>query len=195
MDEYIKNISAMKTPDGNVSVTWVWPMGYNCVRVVFLHRLGGKDVTALSPDELASASDLCFMDEFQIAGGKYVFPVGGNDAGLLRFRVYCCESPDNMLMDKSSGTAQVTGRTLYLRYRTNAVKSGKRYKKVSFSVTSDASVLPGTLAYRVGSAPYSVNIPVPAGASVIGPVIVGANDDITLGLAAGHENELEIQTE
>ena len=76
--------------------------------------------------------------------------------------------------------------------KTTAAKSGKKFKKVTFALQSDASVNSGTLVYRVNNESYTVGVPVPAGTSVIGPVIVGANDDVTLGLAAGHENEFEI---
>ena len=188
MDEYIKNIAAARAADGNIVLSWAWPTGCGCVRVVFLHRLGGRDISDVPPSELGGVSDLCFMDEFQIAGGKYVYPIGGNDAGLLKFRVYCCDSPENIDFGKCSGTAQITGITLNISYRTSAKKSGKKYKKVTFSVKADAAVSAGSLAYTV----YNVNVPVPQGESELGPVILYAQDEAALELAAGHEDEYAI---
>ena len=100
MSVFIGNIGAARTADGNIAVSWNWPNGYNCVRVVFVHKLGGRDVTKLTPDELSEVSDLCFTDEFQIAGGKYIYPIGANDAGLLKFRVYCCSDPSHTDFEK-----------------------------------------------------------------------------------------------
>lgn len=194
MSAYIRNMNAARTADGSISLSWSWPQGCTCVRIVFLHRLGGRDVTELGADELAAASDLCFQDEFRIAGGKYIYPVGAGDAGLLKFRVYCCEGTDKTDFEKSGDVVQITGITLNIGYKISEKKSGKIYKKVTFIMNCDSDVPAGTLAYRVGASDteYRINRPLPAGASEAGPVIVGMNDTVTLGLASGHEDEFAI---
>lgn len=191
MDHFIKNIEASHIEAGNVCVSWGWPTGYDCVRIVFEHKLGGRDAASLSPEELSECSDLCFMDEFRISGGKYIYPVADNDAGLLRFRVYCCDSPGSTDFTKSSDTARITGITLNVRYKLVEKKSGKTYKKVKFTIDSDAEIPSGTLAYRLqpGRYVYTVDKTLPAGASEIGPVIADARDSIKLELASGHEDE------
>lgn len=195
MDEFIRGIEALHTADGSIAVKWIWPTGYTCVRVVFVHRLGGRDVSELTPEELAECSDLCFTDEFQIAGGRYVFPVGAKDAGLLKFRVYCCDSPESTDLTKFSGTAQITGITLGIKYKTSEKKSGKVYKKITLSLVSDAEVPAGALAYRVmpSGSEYVINSRTAAGASETGPIIVGVQESVTLGLAPGHEDEYVIE--
>ncbi len=194
MEEYIRNIAAIRSADGNIMLSWVWPSGYSCVRVVFLHRLGGKDIKTLSPAELGAASDLCFMDEFQIAGGKYVYPIGANDAGLLKFRVYCCDSPEQTDFDKCSAPVSITGITINVRYKTSAKKSGKTYRKFSFTVTADANIPTGSLAYRIrpSGALYTINTVLPSGTTEVGPVILGIQEDAVLELAPGHEEEFAI---
>lgn len=194
MNEFIANISAARDNSGNIAVSWVWPTGYDCVRVVFTHRLNGRDVSALSAAELSEVSDLCFTDEFRTAGGKYIYPVGAKDAGLLGFCVYCCETPDKMLTDKCSGTAKVTAISLNIKYSVNEKKSGKLYKKATFSIESDASVPAGHLAYRVSStgSVYIIGVPVPSGRSETPPIILGASDKAELILASGHEDEYMI---
>jgi|GEM_PF-3589392 len=194
MDHFIKNIEASRTEDGNVCVSWSWPTGYSCVRVVFEHKLHGKDAASLSDAELAECSDLCFMDEFRISGGKYIYPVSDRDAGLLRFRVYCCDSPDSADFTKSSDSARITGITLNVRYRLIEKKSGKTYKKVKFTIDSDAEIPAGTLVYRLmpGRYAYSIDKMLPAGSSAIGPVIADAGDSVTLELAPGHEDEFAL---
>ncbi len=196
MDEYIKGIAALRTADGSVAVKWVWPSGYSMVRIVFVHRLGGRDVTSLTPDELAECSDLCFTDEFQIAGGRYVFPIGAKDAGLLKFRVYCCDSPESTDFTKPSGIAQITGITLNISYKTAEKKGGKMYKKITLALKSDAEVPAGALAYRIspGGAEYVIHQRVAAGSSELGPIIAGAQAGVTLTLAPGHEDEYVINT-
>ncbi len=196
MEEFIKGIAAVRTADGSVAVKWVWPSGYTCVRVVFVHRLGGRDAAELSPGELAECSDLCFTDEFTVAGGSYVFPIGAKDAGLLKFRVYCCDSPDSTDFSKSSGTAQITGITLNIGYKTSEKKSGKLHKKITIALKSDAQVPPGALAYRItpGGAEYVIHRRIEAGSSELGPIIAGAQDSVTLTLAPGHEDEYVIKT-
>lgn len=194
MDVFIKGIAALRTAEGSIAVKWVWPSGYTCLRIVFLHRAGGRDPSELSPEELAQCSDLCFAEEFQIAGGRYVFPIGANDAGLMKFRVYCCDSPESTDFSKFSDIAQITGITLNVSYKTSEKKSGKLYKKITLSIKSDADIPAGALAYTVkpSGTEYPVNRSVPKGDSEIGPVIVGTNESVTLGLAKGHENEYVI---
>lgn len=194
MECYIKNISASRTEDGNVCVSWNWPAGQSCVRVVFEHKLAGREVTSLSAAELSDCSDLCFMDEFRISGGKYIYPVSDSEAGLLRFRVYCCDSPESTDFTKSSDTAKITGITLNIRYRITEKKSGKTYKKAAIEIDTDSDIIAGTLAYRImpGRAVYSVGRYLPRGKSVIGPVILDARDSIALELAAGHEDEFAL---
>ena len=197
MDGYIRGISAQRTSDGSIAVKWVWPSGYNCVRIVFLHRLHGREISELSAEELAGCSDLCFSDEFQIAGGRYIFPVGTSDAGLLKFRVYCCDSPESTDFTKSSDIAKITGITLKISYRTTEKKSGKTYKKITLSINSDADVPPGTLSYRVmpSGADYPINALIPAGASQTGPIITGVQESVKLGLAPGHDDEYVINAQ
>ena len=194
MDEYIKNLAAVRSNDGNILISWVWPSGYTCVRIVFLHRLAGRDIRKLSADELGNVSDLCFLDEFQIAGGKYVYPIGSKDTGMLKFRVYCCESPDKTEFDKCSADVGITGITLDLRYKSVFKKSGKNFKKVTFSINSEADIPPGSLAYRVMPAGmlYPINAALPAGSSDVGQIIIGAAEDCVLELAPGHEGEFRI---
>lgn len=195
MDYFIKNTAAARTADGNVSVSWVWPSGYQCVRIVFVHKLGNRDIRKLSPDELNGVSDLCFTDEFQISGGKYIYPVGENDTGLLKFRVYCCDDPAHTDFEKYSDTVHITGITLNIRYKTAAKKSGKTFKKLTFSVTADCAVPAEVLAYRVGGAVYPVTADIPAGASELPPVIVPVSADAVLELAAGHEEEFALSAQ
>ena len=194
MECYIKNISASRTEDGNVCVSWNWPAGYSCVRVLFEHKLAGREVSQLSPAELSECSDLCFMDEFRISGGKYIYPVTESEAGLLRFRVFCCDSPESTDLTRSSDTARIAGITLNVRYRITEKKSGKIYKKVTFAVESDAEIPSGTLAYRIQPerSVYTVDKTLPKGSSVIGPVIADARSTVTLELAAGHEDEFAL---
>lgn len=195
MDNYIKNTEAIRTADGNVAVSWVWPSGYNCVRIVFLHRLGNRDLKKLSADELGEVSDLCFMDEFQISGGKYLYPVGSNDTGLLKFCVYCCDDPAHTDLGKYGDTVHITGITLNIRYKTAEKKSGKTYKKITFSVTADCAVPAEVLAYRVNGTVYPVTADLPAGASELPPVVAPAHASATLELAAGHEEEFQISAQ
>lgn len=194
MSVFIGNIGAARTADGNIAVSWNWPTGYSCVRIVFVHKLGGRDVARLTPDELSEVSDLCFTDEFQIAGGKYIFPVGANDTGLLKFRVYCCDDPAHTDFAKCSDTAHITGITLNINYKTAAKKCGKTYKKITFSVNADCAVPAEVLVYRLspGDTEYHISADIPAGASELPPVIVPANCNAELRLAAGHEEEFEI---
>jgi hypothetical protein len=195
MSVYIKNMAAARTSDGSIALSWSWPQECSCVRVVFLHRLGGRDIASLSKDELAAASDLCFPDEFRIAGGKYIYPVGADDAGLLKFRVYCCDSPESTDTERFGETVQITGITLNIGYKLEEKKSGKLWKKVTFRLNCDRGVPAGTLAYRIGAsdAEYRINSAIPAGASEAGPVIVGISDTVTLGLAPGHEDEYAVR--
>ncbi len=195
MNEFIANISAARDNSGNIAVSWVWPSGYDCVRIVFTHKLGGRDVSGLRAEELSECSDLCFTDEFRTAGGKYIYPVGANDAGLLGFCVYCCEAPDRMIFEKHSGIARVTAITLNIRYKVNEKKSGKLYKKLTFRLDCDAEVPAGSLAYRLAStgAVYVIGTRVPKGSSETPPVIVTVSDKAVLMLAQGHEDEYVIQ--
>ena len=194
MSVFIGNIGAARTADGNIAVSWNWPNGYNCVRVVFVHKLGGRDVTKLTPDELSEVSDLCFTDEFQIAGGKYIYPIGADDAGLLKFRVYCCSDPAHTDFEKCSDLTHITGITLNIRYKTAAKKCGKAYKKITFSVTADCAVPAEVLVYRLtqGGTEYHISADVPAGASELPPVIVPVNSSAELKLASGHEEEFAL---
>ncbi len=194
MDDFIVNISAVRDNSGNIAVSWVWPSGYDCVRIVFIHKLGGRDVSALSAGELSEVSDLCFTDEFRTAGGKYIYPVSAGDAGLLGFCVYCCESPDRMITDRHSGIARVTAITLNVRYKVSEKKSGKLYKKIMFRLDCDAAVPAGSLAYRINpsGAVYPINSPVPKGESDTATVIAGVSDSVELILAPGHEDEYKI---
>ena len=191
MDCFIKNISASRTDDGNVCVSWNWPAGYSCVRILFEHKLSGREAASLSPAELADCSDLCFMDEFRISGGKYIYPVTDSEAGLLRFRVCCCDSPDNTDFSRTSDTARIAGITLNVRYKMTEKKSGKIYKKVSFTLDSDAEIPSGTLAYRLRPerSVYTVDKTLPRGSSVIGHIVTNAGSTVTLELAAGHDDE------
>lgn len=194
MEEFIKNIAARRSEDGSISLSWVWPTGYDCLRVVFLHKLGGRDPAALSPEELSEVSDLCFMDEFRIAGGRYVYPVGPGDAGLLKFRVCCCAGTDSTDFERCSGTAQITGITIGVRWASSEKKSGKTYKKVMFTLSSDAGIPAGSLAYRTvrHDALFPIDRAIPKGESQIGPVILEAEESAVLGLAPGHEDEFEV---
>ena len=195
MDEFrIKNIAAARLADGGIAVSWVWPAGYQCVRIVFLHLLGDRDIARLSPAELSEVSDLCFMDEFRIAGGRYICPSGKNSAGLLKFRVYCCESPEKTDLDGFSDIVRITGTVLNIRYTSTEKKSGKMYKKVTLHTEADVSVPAGTLVYKssLSGAVYPVSRIIPAGPSETGPVILGEHDSLTLALAPGHEDEYKL---
>ncbi|MCR4780163.1 MAG: hypothetical protein K5876_03605 [Ruminiclostridium sp.] len=191
MSCYITNTATVRTSDGSIAVSWNWPTGCGCVRVVFVHRLGGRDVTKLTPDELSAVSDLCFPDEFQIAGGKYVYPIGPEDAGLLKFRVYCCTDPAHTEFGKCGETVHITGITLNISYKTAVKKCGKVYKKVTFSVNADCPVPAEVLVYRLtpSGAEYPVTRDIPAGASELPPVIIPAQSEASLRLAVGHEEE------
>ena len=192
MDQFIKNIEAARTADGNIAVSWVWPTGYKCVRIVFLHRLGNRDLRKLTAEELGEVSDLCFTDEFQISGGKYIYPVGENDTGLLKFCVCCCDDPAHTDLGKCSDTVHITGITLNIRYKTAAKKSGKTCKKTVFTVTADCAVPAEVLAYRTGGNVYPVTVDIPAGTSVLPAITVPASADVSLELAAGHEEEFAL---
>ncbi len=192
MDYFIKNIRAERTADGNIAVSWVWPSGCNCVRIVFPHKLGSRDIRKLTPDELGEVSDLCFTDEFQISGGKYLYPVGENDTGLLKFRVYCCDDPAHTDFDKCSDTVHITGITLNIRWKAAAKKGGKTYKKVTFTVTADCDVPAEVLSYKVGGEVYPVTADIRAGTSDLPPIVVPASADVSLELAAGHEEEFAV---
>ena len=194
MSAYIKNMTAARTADGNIALSWNWPQECTCVRVVFLHRLGCDDITGLSEEEIAAASDLCFPDEFRIAGGKYIYPVSAADTGLLKFRVYCCISPTETDRERCGDTVRITGITLNIDWKITEKKSGKLYKKTTFRLVSDHDIPAGTLAYRIGASDdrYVINCALPAGESEAGPVILGVSDTVTLDLAPGHEDEFAI---
>ena len=70
-------------------------------------------------------------------------------------------------------------------------KSGKIYKKVSFTLDSDAEIPSGTLAYRLRPerSVYTVDKTLPRGSSVIGHIVTNAGSTVTLELAAGHDDE------
>lgn len=191
MSGYIKNIGASRTADGNIAVSWSWPQECGCVRIVFEHRTGGADISSMTAEQISSVSDLCFQDEFRVAGGKYIYPLSAADAGLLKFRVYCCESPENTLWDRSSETARITGITLNINWRLTEKKSGKLYKKVTFVLDSEHDVPAGTLGYRTVSsgAEYVIGRGLPAGHTEVGPVILGVSESVALCLAPGHEDE------
>ncbi len=191
-EDAIKNISAVRVNVGSIAVSWTWPAGCPCVRIVMLHRLGGKDIGRLSEQELASASDLCFPDEFQVAGGKYIYPVGENDKGLLKFQVFCCDDPSHTDLGRHSAAAHITGITLNIRYKTTVKKSGKAFKKVIFSAESDCDVPAEVLAYKVDGRVYPASCGLCAGTSQLPPVVVPAQSDAVLCLAAGHEEEFAL---
>ncbi len=196
MSLFIANTAAARTSDGSIAVSWNWPTGYNCVRIVFVHKLGGRDVTKLTPDELSEVSDLCFLDEFQISGGKYIYPVGDSDKGLLKFRVCCCDDPAHTDFGKCGDTVHITGITLNINYKTAAKKCGKTYKKVIFSVSADCPVPAEVLVYRVTppGTEYPVTRDIPAGSSELPPVIIPAQSEASLRLAVDHEEEFLLQS-
>ncbi len=195
MSYFITNAAAARTSDGSIAVSWNWPAGCNCVRVIFLHRLGGRDVTKLTSDELSAVSDLCFPDEFQISGGKYIYPIGAEDTGLLKFRICCCDDPAHTDFEKCSDTVHITGITLNITYRAAEKKCGKTYKKLTFSVNADCAVPAEVLAYRVTppGIEYPVTRDVPAGASELPPVVIPARSEAALKLAVGHEEEFVLK--